>query len=284
MQIEYRDNGSRKNTYAATNPALFLTIHETDNTNRGADADAHARLQASGNVRAASWHYQADDRRVIRSYPHTVQCWHAGADKGNRQSIGVEVCVNADGDYAAAVRNAIELARIVIAEEGIPLSNVVLHRHWSGKRCARGIIEGRSIDWAGFLAALRDPSSTVPVVTPAPTPSGRPTTYAALEVDGYWGPVTTRALQVLMAAITRYGGDIDGDFGPLSVMAVQAWLTGFGWYKGLRDGVFGPLTKKALQSFLRHKGLYAGTIDGDFGPLSVKALQRYLNSQRQYLG
>lgn len=107
--------------------------------------------------------------------------------------------------------------------------------------------------------------------------------YARLRVDGDWGPVTTTALQILLAEVGYYKGRVDGDFGPLSAKAVQLWLRDLGYYNGWIDGDFGPLSKRALQSFLRSKGLYTGRIDGKVGPMTVKALQRYLNDQRKYL-
>ena len=34
---------SRRLTYAGTNPCTYITVHETGNTNAGADAAAHGR-------------------------------------------------------------------------------------------------------------------------------------------------------------------------------------------------------------------------------------------------
>ena len=46
-----------KVTYGGTNPCTYIVVHETANTGKGANADAHGRLQANGNSRTASWHY-----------------------------------------------------------------------------------------------------------------------------------------------------------------------------------------------------------------------------------
>ncbi|MCH5586188.1 N-acetylmuramoyl-L-alanine amidase [Shimazuella sp. AN120528] len=56
----------------------WITIHETDNTDKGADADAHARLQVLGNNRTASWHYTVDDHEIWQSIPDNEVAWHAG--------------------------------------------------------------------------------------------------------------------------------------------------------------------------------------------------------------
>ena len=41
-----------------TNGRKWITIHDTGNLGRGADAQVHANLQSRGNTRKASWHYQ----------------------------------------------------------------------------------------------------------------------------------------------------------------------------------------------------------------------------------
>ena len=46
-----------KVSYSGTNTCKYITIHETANTSKGANAETHGRLQANGNSRQASWHY-----------------------------------------------------------------------------------------------------------------------------------------------------------------------------------------------------------------------------------
>jgi len=46
-----------RSSYGYGNPVNSITIHQTGNTNKGADAQAHANLQSKGNSRNASWHY-----------------------------------------------------------------------------------------------------------------------------------------------------------------------------------------------------------------------------------
>ena len=45
-------------TYGGKNPVKYIMIHQTANTSKGANAYMHAKLQANGNSRQASWHYQ----------------------------------------------------------------------------------------------------------------------------------------------------------------------------------------------------------------------------------
>lgn len=146
---------SRKNTYGEGNPANYITIHETANYDKGADAQAHANIQSNGY--AATWHWTVDDKEAIQSFPHNVRCWHAGdgKGKGNYQSIGVEICVNADGDFKQAVENATELVKKIMKDEGVSTSNVVQHNHWSGKNCPANLRgDSRGISWSDLKKML----------------------------------------------------------------------------------------------------------------------------------
>lgn len=143
----------RDKTYAGTNPRKYITIHETANTTKGANAQAHANLQSRGF--SASFHWQVDDKEAIQSFPHTVRCWHAGdgRGRGNYESIGIEICVNSDGDFKKAVQNAAKLVRQIMRQENIPIQNVVQHNHWSGKNCPTNLRKGRG--WADFIQEVR---------------------------------------------------------------------------------------------------------------------------------
>src|SRR5699024_6054346 len=107
---------ARRVTYGGGNPKKYIVIHETANTNKGANAQAHANLQSNGNSRQASWHYQVDDKQVIQSFADNTKCWHAGSKKYNEQSVGIEICVNSDGDFKKEVDNAIELTKLLMTK------------------------------------------------------------------------------------------------------------------------------------------------------------------------
>src|SRR5699024_3965987 len=117
----------------------------------------------------ASWHYTVDDKEVVKSFEDTAQCWHAGDAKYNRESIGIEICVNSDGDFKKAVDNAVELTRYLMRKYGIPASNVIQHNQASGKDCPRYLRSGaKGITWEAFKSALSSGKSTS-VKTSAPT-------------------------------------------------------------------------------------------------------------------
>ncbi|WP_435298547.1 N-acetylmuramoyl-L-alanine amidase [Timonella sp. A28] len=161
----------RTATSRGTNTRKFITVHDTGNKARGADAQAHATLQERGNSRAASWHWQVDEKAAIQSFSHKTICWHSGHWRGNRQSIGVEICVNADGNHKNAVRNAVKLVARIMREEKIPLSRVVQHHYWTGKNCPASLRQDGG--WEKFLRAVEAELAGVTQTkddTPKPAP------------------------------------------------------------------------------------------------------------------
>jgi N-acetylmuramoyl-L-alanine amidase len=151
----YIDAG-RKNRPGGINPCRYITIHETGNKACGADAEAHGTYlnSSAGEADLVSWHYTVDDHAIVQHLPDGETAYHAGDGKagtGNAQSIGIEICVNADGDFAKAKANAAALVRLLMEEHGIPIANVVQHNRWNGKDCPYAI-RHTSGAWEAFLA------------------------------------------------------------------------------------------------------------------------------------
>ena len=133
---------SNNNTYEGNHPQ-YIVVHNTDNFAAGADASAHARAQHNGNL-STSVHYYTDDKdTVYQAAPHGRGCWHVGVDYGgrlfgtvnNKNSIGVEMCVQAGYDYNKAFTNTVEFVRQLVAETGIPVDRVVQHYDVCAKNC-----------------------------------------------------------------------------------------------------------------------------------------------------
>lgn len=178
-----------KNTAARSGYSMapkYITIHNTANTSKGADAESHANyLQNSGKNSSVSYHYVVDDREAYKLLPDNEVAWHAGdggKGTGNRQSLAIEICENVDGDLLKATDNAVELTAQLMKAHNIPLSNVVQHNKWSGKNCPARIRKSQPYDWQTFLkkvqaayAELTKPATdTKPVTTTKPTT--KPTT------------------------------------------------------------------------------------------------------------
>lgn len=146
----------RRNRPGGRNPDIYITIHETGNTDAGADAEAHGKYLtgSAGEASLTSWHYTVDDHAIVQHLPDNETAYHAGdgaSGLGNAQSIGVEICVNADGDFGAAKANAAALVRLLMAEHGIPLGNIKQHHDWNGKNCPAAIRSTHGA-WEAFLA------------------------------------------------------------------------------------------------------------------------------------
>ena len=135
---------------SGTNRRRYIAIHETANRSRGANANAHARLQAGGNSRSASWHYQVDDKEIVQSYLDTTRCWHAGGSSYALDAIAIEICVNSDGNYAKALKNAQKLVKYLRKKHSIPANRVISHKFITGKNCPT-IMLSRSGEWTKFV-------------------------------------------------------------------------------------------------------------------------------------
>ena len=169
------DNGIAIQTYlidqeadnrpGGNNPCKYITIHETGNAAKGADAAAHGAYldSAAGEDDLVSWHYTVDDHAIVQHLPDYETAYHAGDGKdgpGNTTSIGIEICVNEDGDFEKAKTNAAALVRLLMEEHGIPLDNVVQHNRWNGKDCPK-TIRATAGAWEAFLALCRGETANV---------------------------------------------------------------------------------------------------------------------------
>lgn len=160
---------STRNINGTGNPCSYIVIHETDNTNRGANAEAHARAQYNGYFTDMSVHYYTDKDGVYQAAEHTCKCWHVGRTYvsspnvpacNNNNSIGIEICVPSDGDYTKARNNAIALVQYLISSTGIPASRVIRHYDAKGKYCPRKMLDNPSL-WTDFKNKIGNPGGSV---------------------------------------------------------------------------------------------------------------------------
>ncbi|RKD25206.1 N-acetylmuramoyl-L-alanine amidase [Caminicella sporogenes DSM 14501] len=74
----------------------------------------------------------------------------------NHNSIGIEVCVNEDGDYDKAVENTVDLVKYLMEKHDVPLDRVVRHYDVSRKICPRSMSENNWGKWLEFKRKLRE--------------------------------------------------------------------------------------------------------------------------------
>ena len=151
-----------KYNHSGINKPVYIVIHETGNTDIGADAERHYRY-FNGGDRGASAHYFVDDKQIIQVVEHSVQSWHNGKKYvsnpavpqcNNSNSIGIEICVNQDGDYSKAVANAVELTKKLMKELNIPVDKVIRHYDSCGKQCPAKMLREPKL-WTDFKKSIQ---------------------------------------------------------------------------------------------------------------------------------
>lgn len=134
----------------------YITIHNTANK---ASAQAEISYMKSNN-NEVSYHVAVDDKEAIQGIPFNRNAWHCGDSangKGNRNSIGIEICYSTDYEsdrHEKAFMKAVEVTKYLMKKFNIPVSNVVQHNHWNGKNCPHRIREEGT--WDKFIGLLSD--------------------------------------------------------------------------------------------------------------------------------
>ncbi|WP_338712557.1 N-acetylmuramoyl-L-alanine amidase [Bacillus pumilus] len=243
---------------------LYITVHNTANKSKGADAASHAAFVKRSST-AVSWHYTVDEKVIYQHLPLNENGWHAGDGRGtgNMKSIGIEICENADGNFEKAVENAQWLIRQLMTDQGIPLSNVVPHKRWSGKECPRRLLNRWDSFKAGIAVANTSKKPTVKPAkaTPSKTAASKPSKKSYGLPTGILKvtkPLTkgsaVKAVQQALASVYYYpdkgakNNGVDGYYGPKTADAVKR----FQLMHGLAaDGIYGPKTKAKLEKLLK---------------------------------
>lgn len=137
----------------------YLVIHETDNFSQGANAKAHNAFihrNANAEQNIVSWHYTVDDHEIFHHLPDNETAYHAGdrmaENGGNKNGVGIEMCVNEDGNYEQTLINAQKLCARLLIEYDLKPKALRKHQHFSGKVCPAKLIgEGR---WEEFCEGV----------------------------------------------------------------------------------------------------------------------------------
>ncbi|MCI6326734.1 MAG: N-acetylmuramoyl-L-alanine amidase [Clostridiales bacterium] len=137
----------------------YIVIHETDNTGAHATAKAHsAYLQENCWKEQKSWHYTVDDHEIWHHLPDNEVGYHAGdsswKEGGNRNGIGIELCVNQGGNFEQTMRNAAQLTAYLLLQYHLTIDDVKKHQDFSGKICPSTIIETNR--WQDFLNMVQE--------------------------------------------------------------------------------------------------------------------------------
>lgn len=139
----------------------YIVVHDTGNTATGSNTSAHYNYFNGGN-RDSSADVFVDDHSAWYVNDYTkYYSWHCGDGHGvygitNGNSVGVEMCINIDGDYETALRNTVEVVRSLMVELNIPFERVVRHYDASRKKCPASMSYNNWERWRTFLAMLQE--------------------------------------------------------------------------------------------------------------------------------
>ena len=137
----------------------YIVIHDTGNKRSGADANAHFNF-FNGGDRQSSAHYFVDDKQILRVVKDSDKSWHCGDGRGlngitNDNSIGIEMCINSDGDFNKTYLHTLKLTKYLMKKYNIPLENVVRHYDASRKICPNIWKENNWEKWNKFKEHLK---------------------------------------------------------------------------------------------------------------------------------
>ena len=119
----------------------YIVIHETDNKSVGANAKNHAEYLSKNNKTSTSWHYTVDDKEIYHHIPDNEVAHHAATEKGNLYGIGIELCVNEDGNFEKTFENAAKLVACLLKEYNLSINDIKTHNDFSGKDCPHSILQ-----------------------------------------------------------------------------------------------------------------------------------------------
>ena len=100
-------------------------------------AGLYTELGANGNYYMASVHASTYSQNVLRFYVCT--------NGGNRNSIGIETCINQGVDYNQVMRNTANLVGHLLEFYNLTPNRVLLHQSFSGKLCPQVMIENNML-------------------------------------------------------------------------------------------------------------------------------------------
>ena len=133
-----------------TRTIKYIVLHETGNTAKGSNAAAHSNFLLHNNSSTTSWHYTVDDHEIYHHIPDHEVAWHA-SDRlnnpgGNLNGIGVELCVNEDGDFEKTFDNAARLVAYLLQEYDLSLQDIKQHADFVDKNCPEHIRDENRMD------------------------------------------------------------------------------------------------------------------------------------------
>lgn len=250
-----------------------VVIHWTANENSGADAVANRNFfenRKYGRTGFGSAHFFVDDQQIIQCLPEDERAYHVGATKyrttrfgsyPNNCTLGIEMCVNSDGQFSVVYKQTVLLAAKLIKKYNLdPDLDLVRHYDVTGKNCPAMFTSNH---WGRINNSYAKKYGV------------------GSNADRAWKVFKQAVKDALVAKSDRLIGlptIRKGTSDRQATIVLQNSLNKLGFNAGVVDGVFGPGTEKAVKDFQSSKGLVA---DGIVGPMTWNMLDRELNKAQQ---
>lgn len=147
----------------------YIVIHDTGNTSKGADANAHFSFFNSGDKQSSA-HYFVDDTQILRIIKDEDRSWAVGDGHNkygisNDNSVSVEMCINSDGDFTKTYISTIKLTNWLMDKHNIPFDKVVRHYDCSRKMCPYTWKENNWQKWNDFKTDLSIKNKAKEIIT-----------------------------------------------------------------------------------------------------------------------
>lgn len=181
-----------------------LVIHWTANERKGANAVAN-RNYFNNPTTEASAHYIVDDKQIVRCLPENEMGYHVGAKQykpealaklskyPNDCTIGIEMCVNADGNFQETYRHTVELAANILKRYGWGVDRLWRHFDITGKNCpAYFVSDDFARKYTGLTAAqawAKFKDDVKKLLTANPQQTQKPVDKVSIEITGCRLPV-----------------------------------------------------------------------------------------------
>lgn len=254
-----------------------VVIHWTANTGKGADSENHYTYFNRGLVYASA-HYFVDKDQILRIIPENEMAYHVGATSyktkkygsyPNNAMIGVEMCVNSDGNFKETYKKAVWLVADILKRHKLGVDDLERHFDITGKDCPKMFVTDSTAKtylnttaskaWAQFQADVKEALT------------GKSTSTSASKdstiVDSIIG-------KLLLPENKTKSND---------VVTLQKGLIALGYKlpEYGADGYYGKVgeeTEKTVRKFQKDNKL---TVDGKAGPATIKKMQDLLRKKAE---
>ena len=138
-----------------------IVVHWTANQGIGANAQAN-RNYFQNCTRNASAHYCVDNAEVVRCVPEREMAYHVGAkiyktkalgSYPNNCTIGIEMCVNSDGNFWGMWHNTVYLVADLMIRYKLGIADLYRHYDVTGKTCPAFFVSEVYAKQYGFTSA-----------------------------------------------------------------------------------------------------------------------------------